>query len=39
LEQVVAITRCAQADKVRCGQRHFDALGVSFAVATTADDI
>jgi type III restriction enzyme len=31
--------RTNEADKVRCGQRHFDALGVSFAVATTADDI
>ena len=31
--------RTTEADKVRCGQRHFDALGVSFAVATTADDI
>ena len=31
--------RTTEADKVRCGQRHFDALGVSFAVAMTADDI
>ena len=31
--------RTTEADKVRCGKRHFDALGVSFAVATTADDI
>jgi type III restriction enzyme len=31
--------RTSEADKVRCGQRHFDALGVSFAVATTADDV
>jgi type III restriction enzyme len=31
--------RTTEADKVRCGQRHFDALGVSFAVATSADDV
>jgi type III restriction enzyme len=31
--------RTSEADKVRCGQRHFDALGVSFAVATTAEDV
>jgi restriction endonuclease len=31
--------RTAEADKVRCGQRHFQALGVPFAVATTADDV
>jgi type III restriction enzyme len=31
--------RTTEADKVRCGQRHFEALGVPFAVATTADDI
>jgi type III restriction enzyme len=31
--------RTAEADKVRCGQRHFDALGVSFAVVTTANDV
>lgn len=31
--------RTSEADKVRCGQRHFDALGVSFAVATKADEI
>jgi type III restriction enzyme len=31
--------RTSEADKVRCGQRHFDALGVSFAVTTTADEI
>ena len=31
--------RTTEADKVRCGQRHFDALGVSFSVATTADDV
>jgi type III restriction enzyme len=31
--------RTTEADKVRCGQRHFEALGVPFAVATTADEI
>jgi len=31
--------RTTEADKVRCGQRHFDALGVSFAVVTSAEEI
>jgi type III restriction enzyme len=31
--------RTAEADKVRCGQRHFEALGVPFAVVTTATDV
>lgn len=31
--------RTGEADKVRCGQKHFEALGVSFAVAVTADDV
>ena len=31
--------RTSEADKVRCGQKHFDAIGVSFAVAVTADDV
>jgi type III restriction enzyme len=31
--------RTTEADKVRCGQRHFEALGVPFAVVTTADDV
>lgn len=31
--------RTSEADKVRCGQRHFAALGVPFAVAVTADDV
>jgi type III restriction enzyme len=31
--------RTTEADKVRCGQRHFDTLGVSFAVVTTADEV
>jgi type III restriction enzyme len=31
--------RTSEADKVRCGQRHFDALGVPFAVAVTAGEV
>ena len=31
--------RTTEADKVRCGQRHFETLGVPFAVAVTADDV
>lgn len=31
--------RTSEADKVRCGQQHFNALGVSFAVVTTASDV
>jgi type III restriction enzyme len=31
--------RTTEADKVRCGQRHFEALGVPFAVVTSADDV
>ena len=31
--------RTAEADKVRCGERHFEALGVSFAVVTSADEV
>ncbi len=31
--------RTSEADKVRCGQRHFDELGVPFAVAVTADEV
>lgn len=31
--------RSTEADKVRCGSRHFEALGVDFAVAVTADEI
>ncbi|HEV2730381.1 MAG TPA: hypothetical protein VGV15_10155 [Terriglobales bacterium] len=30
--------RTTEADKVRCGQKHFDALGVSFAVVVTGFD-
>ena len=31
--------RSKEADKIRCGQRHFEAIGVSFAVAVSADEI
>lgn len=31
--------RNSEADKVRCGQRHFEALGVDFAVVTQARDV
>lgn len=31
--------RTTEADKVRCGQKHFDALGTSFAVVVTADEV
>jgi type III restriction enzyme len=31
--------RTVEADKVRCGQKHFESLGVSFAVAVTAEDV
>jgi type III restriction enzyme len=31
--------RTSEADKVRCGQKHFEALGVPFAVAVTADEV
>jgi type III restriction enzyme len=31
--------RTTEADKVRCGQRHFDAIGTSFAVVTSADEV
>jgi type III restriction enzyme len=31
--------RTTEADKVRCGQRHFEAPGVPFAVATSAEDV
>lgn len=31
--------RTLEADKVRCGQKHFEALDVSFAVAVTAEDV
>jgi len=31
--------RTSEADKVRCGKKHFDALGVPFAVVVKADDV
>jgi len=31
--------RTSEADKVRCGQKHFETLGVPFAVAVTADEV
>jgi type III restriction enzyme len=31
--------RTSEADKSRCGQRHFEALGVPFAVAVSADEV
>jgi type III restriction enzyme len=31
--------RTSEADKVRCGQAHFNELGVPFAVAVTADEV
>ena len=31
--------RTSEADKVRCGAKHFEALGVSFAVVTSADEV
>jgi type III restriction enzyme len=31
--------RTLEADKVRCGKKHFETLGVPFAVAVTADDV
>jgi len=31
--------RTTEADKIRCGQRHFETLGVPFAVAVSADEV
>ena len=31
--------RTSEADKIRCGKKHFEALGVPFAVAVTADEV
>ena len=31
--------RTSEADKVRCGQKHFDTLGVSFRVVVSADEV
>lgn len=30
--------RTSEADKVRCGQKHFEALGVPFAVAVRTNE-
>lgn len=31
--------RTSEADKVRCGQKHFDAIDVPFAVVVSADEV
>lgn len=31
--------RSSEADKIRCGQRHFEALGVSFAVVVSGAEV
>lgn len=31
--------RTSEADKVRCGVKHFDTLGVPFEVVSTADEV
>ena len=31
--------RTSEVDKLRCGQKHFEALGVPFAVVVTADEV
>lgn len=31
--------RTSEADRVRCGMRHFETLGVPFAVAVSADEV
>jgi restriction endonuclease len=31
--------RSSERDKVDCGKKHFDALGVSFAVVVSADEV
>jgi type III restriction enzyme len=31
--------RTTEADKVRCGQKHFEAIGTSFAVVVNADEV
>jgi len=31
--------RTTEADKIRCGKKHFDTLGVSFDVVVTADEL
>ncbi len=29
----------SEGDKVRCGQKHFETLGVPFTVAVSADEV
>jgi type III restriction enzyme len=31
--------RTSEADKVRCGQKHFEAIGVPFSVVVSADEV
>ena len=31
--------RTSEADKVRCGQKHFEAIGVPFAVVVDAKEV
>jgi type III restriction enzyme len=31
--------RTSEADKVRCGEKHFETLGVPFKIAVSADDV
>ncbi len=31
--------RTSEADKVRCGEKHFDAIGIPFDVVVSADDV
>ena len=31
--------RTSEADKIRCGQKHFDALDIRFAVVVSADEV
>jgi len=31
--------RTGETDKIRCGQKHFEALGMPFAVAVTANEV
>jgi len=31
--------RTSEADKVRCGTKHFDSLGIPFEVVSSADDV
>jgi type III restriction enzyme len=33
------VLRNSEADKVRCGQKHFEARGVPFSVIVAADEV